>query len=193
MVLISGRSPGSTAAASASETIFCRLYEPEVLFPDHHGEPAPAVAEQPPPLEPAAEKRLADPAVIAPLPEPDAPTPDPRFVLPAPTPDAAAAREAYTRRLWELIFQCRRYPAALAGSEMKGEVIVIFTLRRNGELAEAVIPRGGGSAVPEFNREALRAVREAGDNFPPFPPEIKEKELCFQLPIVFSLSSEDPR
>ena len=118
------------------------------------------------------------------------PTPDPRFVLLraySPMPPRPGSLHPAVMGFDLPVPEVSR--RSLAGREMKEKLSLFYLApeRRTGGMA--VIPGAAARRFPEFNREALRAVREAETTFFPFPPEIKEKEPCFQLPDRLSLSS----
>ncbi len=161
----------------------------------------------PPELEkPVAEEELIEEEIVSeipvPPPEPEALALDP-FPEPVPAPDETLAppeeapEEARTRReaLDDYITRLRvaidssiRYPDDYLRLNREGEVEVVFLLDRRGRLISISVPAAGASVYPLFNREAVRAVRQAAARFQPFPEEFSEAEkMTFRLPVTFTL------
>jgi protein TonB len=148
----------------------------------------------PPPPEPAEE-------LIAP--EEPPPPPDPVPVAPRPAaevilPEAAEPRKeseapdrrplpGYIASLQALVDREIEYPPPASRQRREGQVTVVFTLSRTGQLTSLTIAPGGRSSFTPFNREALRAVKRASPYFRPFPESVSDEELTFRLPIIFTL------
>jgi TonB family protein len=64
-----------------------------------------------------------------------------------------------------------------------GIPIIGFTVRRNGELAEAVVLHSSG--YPEFDQAVVRAIRRAAPYYP-FPEHLPEQEISIQVFVTLS-------
>jgi protein TonB len=84
-----------------------------------------------------------------------------------------------------LIDQRKEYPYQSRRQEQEGTVLIRFTLSRQGLLlGEPVMEKR--SRYERLNTSALEAVKNAAP-YPPFPGEIGEGELTFQVTVAFSL------
>lgn len=164
-------------------------------------DPVPAEKREPPPPEPppAPAEELASPEEPPPPPPPPEPAP-PRPLPPAevglpPAPPDRPRVEDPARRplpgyidsLQAIIDREIEYPPLASRQRREGQVTVVFTLARSGELLSLAIDPEGFSSFPPFDREALRAVRRAAARFRPFPESVADEELTFRLPIIFTL------
>lgn len=155
----------------------------ETLPPEPPPEPAEELSspEEPPPPPPPPE------------PVPRRPLPPAAVGLPPPPPDRERPENprrrvsGYIDSLQAIIDREIEYPPLASRQRREGEVTVVFTLVRSGELLSLAIAPEGLSSFEPFNREALRAVRRAAPRFPPFPESVPDRELTFRLPIVFTL------
>jgi len=66
------------------------------------------------------------------------------------------------------------YPKIAISYNITARVIVLFTVKRTGELETSEVVRGSGYS--DLDDEALRAVKAAAP-FPPLPPEFKGEHL----------------
>ncbi len=174
-----------------AEPIPCRLFLPPGVEVPEAMASAVAAPPAPPPTEEAPPAEKAEEPEALPLPAPP-PLSLPEAVSallqdPWPSPPGPTALELYTSRLWAEIYRQRKYPPEAAQLGWEGEVVVVFTLDREGTLRNLGIPAGGESRFAAFNREALRAVREAAAAFPPFPDGLSGAEMTWQLVIAFRL------
>lgn len=92
---------------------------------------------------------------------------------------------SYKKLLQEFIIQHLVYPKREREQGIKGEVVVSFTVNRDGTLKEVGIPSEYRSPVEAFNTAAREAVRTASSYFPPFPSDCKEQEIRFVVKIHF--------
>ena len=97
------------------------------------------------------------------------------------------ALAAYIDYLQNIIDLQLEYPEQATREGREGQVTVVFTLNRKGELLALDIPRDGLSPFHPFNREARQAVSKAARYFDGFPRELDGEEITFRLPITFSL------
>ena len=98
------------------------------------------------------------------------------------------ALESYVQHLRSEIQASIRFPEESSQLGQDGAVEVVFALESGGKLIEVYIPRGGAGVNPLFQREAVRAVRQAAVRFGPFPEELREeKRMTFRLPVTFLL------
>ncbi|MDR2619248.1 MAG: TonB family protein [Treponema sp.] len=91
----------------------------------------------------------------------------------------------YAAMIRGLIDRHKEYPYQARRQDQEGSVQLRFTLSRQGVLSgEPVMERQ--SRYRLLNESALEAVKNAAP-FPPFPEEIGEAEMSFQVVVSFSL------
>jgi protein TonB len=96
-----------------------------------------------------------------------------------------AAIKRYAVMIRGLIDRCKEYPYQARRQDQEGSVQIRFILSRQGILKnEPVLERQ--SRYRLLNESALEAVKNAAP-FPPFPEEIREEEMGFQVAVSFSL------
>ena len=113
----------------------------------------------------------------------------------APATDADGAKttpqealEDYVRHLRAEVGASIRFPEEYSRVGQEGAVEVVFILERGGELRAVFFPGEAGSVNPRFNREVIRAIRQASLRFRPFPQELQEEQkMTFRLPVTFLL------
>jgi protein TonB len=105
---------------------------------------------------------------------------------PAPRPDLReAALDRYIAVIHGLIDRNKEYPYQARRQDQEGSVQIRFTLSRRGFLAgDPVMEKR--SRYRLLNESALEAVKNAAP-YPPFPDEIPEEEMSFQVVVSFSL------
>jgi protein TonB len=92
----------------------------------------------------------------------------------------------YTAAIHGLIDRRKEYPYQARRQEQEGAVYIRFTLSRQGQLAgEPVLEKR--SRYRLLNESALEAVKNAAP-YPPFPAEITDTDMNFQVAVSFSLS-----
>jgi protein TonB len=91
----------------------------------------------------------------------------------------------YAAMIHGLIDRRKAYPYRARRQDQEGTVQLRFTLSRRGALAgDPVIEKK--SRYRLLNESALEAVKNAAP-YPPFPQEIPEQEMSFQVTVSFSL------
>lgn len=91
----------------------------------------------------------------------------------------------YAGLIRSLIDREKSYPYQSRRQEQEGTVEIRFTLSRQGSLVgEPALEKK--SRYERLNASALAAVRNAAP-YPPFPGEIGEEEMSFQVTVAFSL------
>lgn len=90
------------------------------------------------------------------------------------------AQAAWRRQLVAHLERQKRYP--LAGVERPADIIVRFTINRQGSLTAVEIAKGSGDK--QFDQAALDMVRRA-DPLPKPPPGVADHNLSFRVPISF--------
>lgn len=91
--------------------------------------------------------------------------------------EAKRARAAWQRGLLAHIERLKRAPA---GAERSADVVVNFSIDRQGRLIAVEIVKGSGD--PRYDRAAIDMVHRA-DPMPPPPPD--QEKLNFRIPISF--------
>jgi protein TonB len=97
----------------------------------------------------------------------------------------ARAQNAYFRWLFKRCHQQLVYPRTLATALEQGELVVSFTLRTDGSVADVKVSRPSG--FPEFDDAAIVAVRRAAP-FGPVPVAVSggRDALHISWPITFA-------
>jgi protein TonB len=114
-----------------------------------------------------------------------APFVPPEDPYPPPGPAREEILSRYARRVRSLIDQEKTYPYQARRQEQEGTVEIRFTLSRQGSLiGEPALEKK--SRYERLNASALAAVKNAAP-YPPFPGEIGEEEMSFQVTVAFSL------
>ncbi|MDR2258486.1 MAG: TonB family protein [Treponema sp.] len=154
-------------------------------------QPAPPQAPVPPP---SPETITEAPRETAPVYEEPAETQPPEangFSGPPVSPAAVdpSLREnaisRYLAAIRSLIDQRKEYPYQARRQEQEGTILIRFTVTRQGTLAgEPVLEKKSRHA--RLNTSAIEAVKKAAP-YPPFPGEIGEDEMSFQVAVSFSL------
>ena len=153
--------------------------------------PAPSMAEVPPP---EAEESAAPAASVADAASaaeniPGAQAQEAGYPSVSPSPVLPDLREnaiaRYAATIRGLIDRRKEYPYQARRQEQEGAVGIRFILSRQGRLAgEPVLEKK--SRYGRLNASALEAVKNAAP-FPPFPEEIQDEEMSFQVTVSFSL------
>jgi TonB family protein len=97
------------------------------------------------------------------------------FVNPADTYAMNTVAESYQYRV---VDQVGRYQANLSGAEPTDNIVVRFTIARNGSLLSVAIVRSSGK--PAIDRGLVTAFQTVAP-FPPLPPEIPGDSATFTL------------
>jgi protein TonB len=96
-----------------------------------------------------------------------------------------AAINRYAMTIRGLIDRRKEYPYQARRQDQEGSVQLRFTLSRQGALSgEPVLEKQ--SRYRLLNESAIAAIKNAAP-FPPFPEEIMEEEMSFQVVVSFSL------
>ncbi len=149
--------------------------------------PAERRAEPPPPMpEPQAAnepivQRVANPSSSAGLVEQQDSTESPQQ-------SAKALREieqSYMNALVTAIERHKRYPLRARKKGYEGEVLVLFTVLRDGTISEVGI--GSSSLRVILDRAASKAVTDLG-RFEPIPPQLDRDHWEFRVPIRFAMN-----
>ena len=90
----------------------------------------------------------------------------------------------YQQELSLWLQQYKTYPRRLKRRRIEGEVIVAFTISRNGALLDSRIVTSSG--VQGLDDAALELLIRAAP-FPTLPPDLKQDSYSAELPIVYSL------
>ncbi len=91
---------------------------------------------------------------------------------------------SYYQLISEQIKQKAIYPERARRNLGQGLVYISFTVLSNGHLKEIELKISSGNDY--LDKAALQSVQEAVP-FPPFPPQLKEKQLCLNIPISFEI------
>ena len=95
-----------------------------------------------------------------------------------------AAIQAYLDLIIQRLEEHRHYPRVAERQGLSGKVILRFTVRRDGEVLNPEIVDITGH--DSFGAAALRALKRV-DRLPPFPEEIRRRELTVEVPLTYSV------
>jgi protein TonB len=91
----------------------------------------------------------------------------------------------YAAMIRGLIDKRKEYPYQARRQDQEGSVQIRFTLSRQGALAgDPVVEKRSRHRL--LNESALKAVKDAAP-YPPFPEEVPDEEMSFQVTVAFSL------
>ncbi len=90
----------------------------------------------------------------------------------------------YSKLLQRRILKTITYPLAAKNAGFQGTVKLSLKLSPQGELLESKIKETSGYRI--LDDAALQKAQETSP-YPPFPPEIKEKEIWVDIPITYQL------
>ena len=94
------------------------------------------------------------------------------------------AFDAYKGLVFQRLEKHKRYPKFAERSGLSGRVVLRFTVRWNGEVIESEILDLNGHK--SFGDAAMRALKRVGQ-LPPFPSEIRRRQITMDVPIVYQL------
>ena len=94
---------------------------------------------------------------------------------------------SYARLIKGKIVSQWRYPSAARDRLIEGQLMVLFSLVREGEIIEVSLLNPSGYAV--LDEEAVRAIRAAAP-FPPFPDHVAVKRLNIQASFDYRLTGK---
>ncbi len=168
--------------------------EPEPVV-EPEPEPEPVVVEPPPKPKPKPKPKpepkpkSKPPPVVEPV-RPPPPPVEPAAI--APQPDAPAVDTGLIRRLEEeykaalrqAIEANKGYPRRAVRLRQEGEVVVGFTVHRNGTIEDLRIIASSGSGLLD---KAARAAVEKINGQLPFPEELERSAWDFTVPINYAL------
>jgi protein TonB len=149
-----------------------------------------APAEAALPAETAAPAAEAAVSTETPLPSPEAPSGQQGLSVPVSAPFIRPelredAVNRYAAMIRSLIDKRKEYPYQARRQDQEGSVQIRFTLSRRGALTgDPVAEKNSRHRL--FNESALKAVKDAAP-YPPFPEEIADEEMSFQVTVSFSL------
>lgn len=92
------------------------------------------------------------------------------------------AVQSYLGTIFQKIESHKRYPKAAQRRGLNGQVVLRFTVRMDGEVVNPVVVKITGHI--SFGDAALQALRQIGQ-LPPFPDEIRRRELLVEVPITY--------
>jgi periplasmic protein TonB len=85
------------------------------------------------------------------------------------------------------IHQAAFFPQQAHSRALHGEVIVAFTINRDGSVCDLVLTKSSGSDV--LDDTARRIVQKASKEFPPIPEEMMTQAVTYEVPIKFRTRS----
>ena len=94
------------------------------------------------------------------------------------------ALESYLGHVFQKLESHKRYPRAAERNGLNGQVVLRFTVRRDGEVLNPEVVEISGHE--SFRNSALRALTRVGQ-LPPFPSDIRRPELLVDVPITYRI------
>ena len=94
------------------------------------------------------------------------------------------AVQSYLGFILQRMEDVKRYPSIAAQSGLSGRVVLRFTVRWDGEVIDPKITEIIGHE--SFGDATLQTLRRVGQ-LPPFPDEIRRRELLVEVPITYDL------
>ena len=97
------------------------------------------------------------------------------------------AIQSYLGLISQKLESHKRYPRVAERSGLSGRVVLRFTVRWDGAVIDSQITEVTGHN--SFGDAALQALRQVGQ-LPPFPDEIRQRELMVEVPIAYRIESK---
>ena len=97
------------------------------------------------------------------------------------------AIQSYLGLVFQKLDSHKRYPRAASRSGLDGRVVLRFTVRRDGEILNPEVVEVVGHDA--FREAALQALTLVG-HLPPFPDEIRRRELLVEVPISYRIEKK---
>ena len=94
------------------------------------------------------------------------------------------AIQAYRGLILQELESHKRYPRMAERNRLNGRVVLRFTVRWDGEVLNPEVIEVAGHE--SFRSSALRALARVGQ-LPPFPAEIRRRELLVEMPLTYNL------
>ncbi len=101
-----------------------------------------------------------------------------------PLPDPAAALNGYVNAVTKRVQDNVVYPWAAKQGEMQGTVKLELSIDSTGKLLEVKVKESSGFSI--FDENAASMVKRLAP-YPSFPAELAQKDLRFEIPIVYKL------
>ena len=98
------------------------------------------------------------------------------------------AVQSYLSAIFQKMESHKHYPSIAAQSGLSGKVVLRFTVRRDGRVINPQITVITGH--DSFGDAALKALRQVGQ-LPPFPDEIRRRELLVEVPITYQIDDTE--
>lgn len=89
----------------------------------------------------------------------------------------------------EVISRNKRYPKDAVTHRVEGQVLIEFTLARDGHLVASKILESSGSS--SLDGEALDLLKRT-EPFAPIPSSVRQPQITLKLPLRFSLGDQTP-
>jgi len=150
----------------------------------------------PPPQTPKTETRQPDvpqpPPVLPTQPVPAATVREQQAIAapPALPPAPAAAepelRQTYLDLVAGMLQRHQHYPLSARRRGLSGQVILQFTIHADGRITDPQITDSTGHAV--FRMASLRVLQRVG-RMPPFPTELRQRQLTVKIPMLYELET----
>ena len=91
----------------------------------------------------------------------------------------------YLGRIFQKLERHKHYPKVAEQKGLSGRVVLRFTVLSDGKVIDPQIRIIGDKS---FGEATLQALKQVGQ-LPPFPDEIRQRELMVEVPITFRIES----
>jgi len=98
-------------------------------------------------------------------------------------PAAGHAGQAFESSVLSAIREAIFFPKRALEDRHHGEVVVAFTIKKDGAISEVSITRPSGFTI--LDQAAIRIIEKAAKKFPPIPTELNAETLNYIVPILF--------
>jgi protein TonB len=89
----------------------------------------------------------------------------------------------FQARLIAAIREATFFPKQAVMERRHGEVVVTFTVNKDGPVSDICLSRPCGSAL--LDEAAVQIVKKAAEKFPPFPRFCRQDSITYAVPILF--------
>jgi protein TonB len=85
-----------------------------------------------------------------------------------------------------LLKRHQRYPLSARRRGLSGQAVLQFTIHADGRITDPQITDSTGHAV--FRTASLQVLKRVG-RMPPFPPELRPRQLTVKIPMRYELEA----
>jgi periplasmic protein TonB len=105
---------------------------------------------------------------------------------PAPTAAEPELRQTYLELVADMLQRHQHYPLSARRRGLSGQVTLQFTIHADGRITDPQITDSTGPAV--FRTASLGVLKRVG-RMPPFPPDLRQRQLTVKIPMRYELET----